>query len=429
MQKLELSKATSKYLKNTLWMFSEQFVKLFSIFIVNIFIARYLGPEQFGVLSFSVGVIAVALTLSRLGMESVLVRELIENANKASVYVGTAFALILLAGIFCSISLLFMLNVFGVAAELTQFILLLSISLIPQAFLVLEYHFQSQTRAKYSSLAKSLALMVSAIIKLALVFNQAHIFSILLAILVESILIAAFLLYIYQKKQQALFSFQFDKVIAAKLLRSSFPMLMASLTTVLYMRIDQFMIKALIGDFELGVYAAVSKMYELWVMVAVVLSTSLLPAIVRLKNKSINEYESAMVLLFRGVILISVLVAALSTIFAENVIEMLFGDAFALGVTPFVILMWASVFAAMGSVTVRYLTVEKVEKKVAQRAFLALSLNIVSNTALIPLYGVSGAAISTLFSLVIANYMIDFMDKDVKKLWSLKNQAIFIKTI
>jgi len=406
-------------------MFSEQFIKLLSIFIVNIFIARYLGPEQFGLLSFCIGVVAIALSISRLGMESVLIRELIENIDKVNVYIGTAFLLILLTGVFCVLTLYLMLNIFDVDQNTKQYILLLSLCLIPQAFLVLDYHFQSQTRAKYSSLVKSLALIISGLIKLYLVYIEASLFSIIIAIVFESALIALFLLYIHNKKQVSPFSFIFDKSVALKLIKSSYPMLLASLTTILYMRVDQFMIKALIGDFDLGVYAAVSKLYEMWVMVAVVLCTSLLPAIVRLKEKSNEEYEIKMVLLFRGVIGISILVSILTTTFAENIIELLFGEAFVLGTLSFQILMWSSAFAAIGSVTMRYLTVEKLEKKVAQRAVVALVVNISLNAVLIPFIGINGAAISTLISLVIANYFIDYTDKDLKQLLYLKNKAVF----
>jgi len=407
-------------------MFSEQFIKLLSIFIVNIFIARYLGPEQFGLLSFCIGIVAITLTISRLGLESVLIRELIENTDKVSAYIGTAFLLILLTGGLCVFTLYLTLNIFDIDQNTKKYILLLSICLIPQAFLVLDYHFQSQVRAKYSSLAKSLALLVSGIIKLYLVYIEASLFSIVIAIVLESLLIAVFLLTIYNKKQVSSFSFIFDKSVALKLIKSSYPMLLASLTTVLYMRVDQFMIKALIGDFDLGVYAAVSKLYEMWVMVTVVLCTSLLPAIVRLKEKSNEEYEKKMVLLFRGVIGISVLVSISTTLFAENIIALLFGEPFVLGTLSFQILMWSSAFAAIGSVTMRYLTVEKLEKKVAQRAVVALIVNISLNAVLIPFIGINGAAISTLISLAIANYFIDYTDKDLKQLLYLKNRAVFL---
>jgi O-antigen/teichoic acid export membrane protein len=420
-----LNAGSLKYLKNTLWIFLEQFIKVFAIFVVNIFIARYLGPEQFGLLSFSIGVVAIALAISRLGMESVLIRELIENVDNASTYVGTAFLLMTLTGIFCTVILFLSLHLMNIDAELAQYISLLSLSLIPQAFLVLDYHFQSQTRAKYSSLAKSLALVISGLIKLLIIYLQQSLFILIIAIVFESVLISMFLLIIYNKKQSKSFRFILGKEIAIKLLKSSYPMLLAALTTVLYMRIDQFMIKAFLGDYELGVYSAISKLYELWVMVTVVLCTSLLPAIVRLKDKSIAEYERGMILLFRGVIVVSTLVSIFSSFFADTLILLLFGEQFISGTVSFIILMWSSIFAAMGSVTVRYLTVEKLEKKVALRAVIALTFNVFLNALFIPLLGLHGAAISTLCSLIIANYLIDFIDKDLKKLWRLKNRSVF----
>lgn len=415
-----------KYLKNTSWIFLEQFVKLCAIFIVNIFIARYLGPEKYGVLSLSVSVVAIALTVSRLGMESVLIRELIGNTSKAAVYITTAFSLIFTAGIFCIFLLYLILKLINVDKDTFNYIIFLSLSLIPQAFLVFDYYFQSQVKAKYSSLAKSLALVISAVFKLYLISVKASLLALIAAILFESILIAIFLFYIYLKKQSTPFQIKFDKVVASKLLKCSFPMLLASLTTVLYMRVDQLMIKAMLGNFDLGVYSAVSRLYELWVMVSVVLCASLLPAIVRLKEQALSSYEHNMVLFFRVVVGASLFVAVLSSIFANELIQLLFGQLYMGGVLPFKILMWSSVFASIGSVTMRYLVVEKLERKVAQRTAVALGVNVVMNFILIPIVGLSGAAISTLISLLIANYIIDFFDKDLHQLLRLKNRAIFL---
>ncbi|WP_028765176.1 flippase [Shewanella colwelliana] len=416
-----------KYFKNTFWIFFEQLIKLLSLFVINIFIARYLGPDKFGLLSFCVGIIAVLLTLSRLGMESVLVRELIENSNSAAAYVQTAFSLVFVAGGLCIVSLYFLLHLLNVDEQTFNYLIVLSFSLLPQAFLVLDYHFQSQVRAKFSSLAKSLALVISAIIKVYLIYIQANIFYVICAMLIESCLIAFFLLYVYNCFQQTKFSLGFDRSVAIKLLKSCFPMLLAALTTVLYMRTDQLMIKWLVGDFDLGIYSAVSRIYEMWVMVTVVLCSALLPAIVRLKENSEYVYEEKMVLLFRIIIALSFLMSLFSLFFARDIVTIVFGEDYLKGVFVFQILMWSSMFAAMGSLTMRFLTVEKLERKVALRSFFALTVNVCLNFLLIPLYGINGAAISTLISLILANYVIDFFDKDLKKLLLIKNRAILFQ--
>jgi O-antigen/teichoic acid export membrane protein len=411
-----------------MWMFSEQIVRLLALFIVNIFIARYLGPASFGILSFSIGIVAVLLTVARLGMESILVRELIIHQDKTGIYMSTAFCSILITGLLLIAVIIVALNITDVDENTKYCTLLISLSLIPQAFLVLDYQFQSQTRAKYSALAKSIALIFSAIIKLYLVKTEAGLYAFATAILLESFLIAVFLYWVHRIKQTTHLKLDFDFQIAKSLYKSSTPMLLASLTTVLYMRIDQFIIKIILGDYETGVYSAISRLYEVWVMVTVVLCTSLLPAIVKLKEKSAVEYDTKLILLFRVVLILCVVVSAMTTVFSKKIILLLFGEPYIDGTTSFTILMWSAPFAALGSVTIRYLTVEKLENKVAIRAVVALVVNLVLNLLLIPNLGINGAAISTLLSLFVANYLIDYFDRDLKHLLYLKNGIFFRKT-
>jgi O-antigen/teichoic acid export membrane protein len=173
-------------------------------------------------------------------------------------------------------------------------------------------------------------------------------------------------------KGQPKFVTKFDKKYISPLLRSAWPMVLSTLAIIMYMRVDQIMIKNMLGTYELGLYSAGTRIYEGWIMVFVVISTSLLPAIVKLKESASEQYEKRLSqlfsLLFWGAMIGSVFVA----IYSEEVIRLVFGQKFIGAETVFMLVMWSAPFAAIGSLTARYLIVEKMERKITLRSVVTL---------------------------------------------------------
>jgi O-antigen/teichoic acid export membrane protein len=102
-----------------------------------------------------------------------------------------------------------------------------------------------------------------------------------------------------------------------------------------------------------------------------------------------------------------------------------FGDEYKEAGLSLIIIMWASAFAALGFISARYLTVEGLEGKIFIRTLVALVLNIFLNFVLIPLYGIEGAAISTLISIIVSSYLLDYFDPKLKRQLEMKNLALF----
>lgn len=424
--KLRKNQEFMKYFRNTSWMFAEQGVKIVSAVFVGIYIARYLGPEQFGLLSYAIAVVAVLAAITRLGMDSILVRELVVHPEDKQQYIGTAFGLMLIASI---IGVVIVAGVIGLIESDPQtkiYIWIISVGLIFQTLLVIDYAFQSQVKAKYSSIAKSVALSLSALIKICLVIFHADLLLFVLSYAFDHVLIALSLLIMYLTKQQPSFLFIFNAKLVKPLLKSAWPMVMSAVSIILYMRIDQIMIKNMLDSEQVGLYAAMTRVYEGWIMIPVILCASLLPAIVKMKSISQIQYEKRLILLFSIVFWLSMIVAVITALFSDVIINLTFGSEYAAASSVLVVIMWSSSFAALGSVTYRYLIAENMEKKIAVRTFVALAVNVTLNFILIPLYGIEGAAVATLVCIITANYLIDYLDSDLKQLIGIKNNALLI---
>ena len=313
--------------------------------------------------------------------------------------------------------------------ETKLYIFLLSISLFFQTVLVIDYNFQGRVKSKYSTLSKSSALLVSSFIKIYLVLVEAELTHLVIAFMLDHLITATFLVAMHIYKKQPNFIFKFDIALARSLLKSAWPMTLSALAIMLYMRVDQIMIKNMLDVHQLGLYAAATRIYEGWIIIPYVISMSLIPAIVHLKSQSIDIYESRLTQLFSFLIWLGIFSALSTYFFGDWLINIAFGHEYIASASVLNIIMWSSVLTAIGSVTSRYLTVENMEKKIATRSVLGLLINILLNMILIPVYGINGAAIATLVTLLIVNYFINYLDDELNQLLRICNNAFFLKRV
>ena len=70
-----------KYFKNTSWLFAEKIIRMMVGLFIGIWVARYLGPEQFGLFSYAVSFVGLFTAISTLGLDTIVVRELVKNES------------------------------------------------------------------------------------------------------------------------------------------------------------------------------------------------------------------------------------------------------------------------------------------------------------------------------------------------------------
>jgi len=429
LKKLKQNACVVLYLKNSAWMMAEYAFKVLAAIFVTIYVARYLGPVDFGLLSYALAVVAISMAVSRLGMESILVRELSRFPGHRQAYMATAFFLMIFSAVVVFSSLAVAMYLFESDGDTRLYVWVMSIGIIFQSWLLIDYNFQSQVKAKYSSVAKSAAMCFGSVIKLVLVFMQADLLAFVVAFALDHFFIAFFLVCVHLKQRQPNFLKGCDFKLVRPLLKSAWPMVLAALGVALYMKIDQLMIKNMLGDEQLGFYSAATRIYDGWIIVPFVLSLSLLPAIVKLKKGNDKKYERNMVLLFSLLFWMGVFAAIIASFFGDQVIRLTFGAEFLPSAEVLGTVMWAAAFAALGTASARYLTVEGMEKKIAIRTFLGLVLNASLNFYLIPRCGIQGAAYATLITMLFANYLINYFDSGLGQLVRICNQAITLKWV
>ena len=232
-----------KILANVSWLAFEKIIALIITLAVGIYVARYLGPENFGILNYSQSFVGLFLAIATLGLDGLVIRELVKNDDQRDVLLGTTFFLKLTGSIFLLFIVIFASQSAGNDNATNTIIFIITTGIIFQSFNNIDFYFQSKVESRYSVFVKTIAIIIISSIKICLIIFKANLIYFAIVISVESLLIAIGLIFIFKKRSLSIFDWRFDKRIAISLLRDSWPMILSGVVVSIYTKIDQVMIK------------------------------------------------------------------------------------------------------------------------------------------------------------------------------------------
>lgn len=412
-----------KYLGNTLFLLSEKIIRSIIGLTVGIMLARYLGPEKFGQLSLAQGIAFLLATLSALGLDSVVVKELVERKTKKDLILGTSFFMKLVCNLFILLGVIVIFQ--STKEEIFFLVLIFTISNLLLSFQIIDFFYQSQVMSKYVVVVNVCAVLISGTLKLLCIYFQQSLIIICLIFVIESLIYAiGLLIFYFFKSNNSLFKWSFNRKLALSLSNKSLPLLLAAGSVSLYMKIDQLMIASFLGERDLGIYSAALKLSEAWYFLPVIICGSLFPSIINSKKISDRLYEERMQSLYTFLAWIAISIALVVSIFNDQLINILFGKQFESSSTVLLIHIWACVFVFIGVAFSKYLVNEGLTRIQFIRTFFGLIINILLNLLLIPKYGILGAAYALLISQIFANLIFDLFDPRFHTQFKFKLNAI-----
>lgn len=395
--------------------------------LVGVWVARYLGPEQFGQFNYAMAYVVIFGAIAGLGMNGVVVRELVRKQCEARATLGSAFTLLIIGGFVAAGLAVF--TIFWLRPDdmLTKaMVVILSIGLIFKSTDVVKYWFESQLQSRYSVWVENSIFIVMAGIKVVMIVTQATLLDFVLITLTETILVAVGLLVIYIKKANLVGVWEIKITIAKKLLADCWPLIFSSLAVTIYLRIDQVMLAEMVDDHAVGIYSAAVRISEVWYFIPMAIVGSVLPSVVRAKEISETVYENRLQRLYDLMVALSLIIAIPMTFLSDVIISILFGDAYQGAGSILSINIWAGVFVFLGAACGVYTNVENIPKYSLMQTLLGMLVNIALNYILIPVLGVTGAAIATVFSYAISALSALFFNRTRRNgILMLKSLVIF----
>ncbi len=399
--------AFEKYFKNTVWLMLGRVLSM----VVGFIIARYLGPASFGDLNFAIAFTGIFAAVGTLGLDSFVIREVINHPRNKYQVLGTAFWMRVAVNILLIPTAVVIYSWFRSMAVIKDESLALLIALCGTAslfksFNIIDSWFQSQVKSKYVVQVQNICLVISAFFKVALILLRMPVVYFALALAFDGLFLALGLVFIYRKKaEQQILKWRFRSVRAKSLLRQSWPLILSAVMVSLYMQIDLVMLKTK-GSEAVGVYAAAARISEAWFFIPIAIVTSVFPAIIYARKTDLPRYLKRLQNLYDLLISISLPVALVISIGANTIISIVYGNQYEGAGLMLSIHIWSGIFVFLGSASSQYLLAEGFTIIAFKRTALGAIVNILLNIWLIPIYGGIGAAVATLIAYFVATFSI-----------------------
>lgn len=398
-KKLENRHNLQKIIGNTGWLFADKILRMGVGLLVGVWVARYLGPEQFGLFNYVVAFVALFATVATMGLDGIVVRDILREPAKVNTTLGTAFVLQ------CIGSLVAVVITFATIAWLRPndslvkaMVVILGFSLMFKPTEVVKYWFESQVESRYTVWVENAVFVIMAAVRVAMILLQAPLIAFIWVALGEAVLVAVGLLVIYAKQGGQISVWQPGIMRAKSLLMDSWALILSSVAIIIYMRIDQIMLGEMLGGEAVGIYSAAVRISEVWYFIPIVITASVFPAIIDAKKQSEKLYTERLQMLYDLMTMMSLSAAIFISFLADPIIRLLYGHAYHQSGVVLTIHIWAGVFVCLGVARGKWLLVENLNIYSFFYTGLGAIINIIGNYLAIPKYGVNGAAFATIVS-------------------------------
>lgn len=391
---------------NTGWLMADKVVRLGVGLFVGVWVARYLGPEQFGLMNYAMAIVALFGTVAGLGLNGIVVRDLVRKPGEASGTLGTAFLLQLIAGFAAFVLAVGAVSILRPADEVARAITaVLGFTLVFKAAEVAKYWFESQVSSRYTVLAENTVFLVMSATRFALIMAKAPLMAFVFAALAEAALIGAALLLVHARKAGGLLTWRASMPRARSLLAESWPLILGAMASMINMRMDQVILGAMVDDAAVGNYSAAVRLAEVWLIVPGIIGSSIYPAIISAKEKNEEVYRARILRIVKLMAAAVLPVAFIISVLSGRIIHLVYGQEYALAGDYLAIYIWTGVPYLIFFVLNQMFYIEGLLKIGFVVSVFSVASNLSLNFLLIPVFGGIGAAIATLITAVASTLL------------------------
>ncbi|MEH1837393.1 MAG: flippase [Nostoc sp.] len=410
---------------NTGWLFADRILRMGASLVVGVWIARYLGVQQYGLFNYALAFVSLFSPIFTLGLDDVVVRHIVRQSSNKEEILGTTFWLKLLGGVASVLLAVGTMLFLGENETLKIWLVaILGMAGVFRATDTIELWFQSQVQSKYTVIAKNIAFLLNSIIKIALIVTKAPLLAFAWVTLAEFVMSAIGLLIIYQVKGSSLWLWRWSFSVAKTLMKDSLPLIFSGFAILIFMKIDQVMLGQMIGNTEVGVYSAAVRVSEIWYFIPGAIVSSVAPTIYVAKEKSESLYYQRIGQLLSLMTCISFGIALPMTFLSDNIIMMMFGSGYAEAGGILAVHIWTSLFVFMGLATSPWFIAEGLNHVSLGKTLFGAILNIILNLLLIPKYAGLGAAIATIISQAAAAFVCNAFDSRTQKIFQIQVRSL-----
>lgn len=412
-----------KVIKNVSWIIVCKVIQSFIALFMSMITARYLGPSNYGLISYASSIVAFVVPIAQLGIRNILVEEIINFPEREGATLGTSLFMTIVTSIFCIIGCITFVGVVNAGEKDTLIVCaLFSVSLIFQMAEMIQYWYQAKLLSKYTSILSLVAYLLVAIYKIWLLVTGKNVYWFAISYAFDSFLISFGLFVIYKRLGKQKLSI--SVLLAKEMLAKSKYYIISNMMVTVFSQTDKIMIKLINGNVENGYYSTAFTCACMLSFIYGAVIDSLRPVIFSSKKISQIKFEINIVLLYSIIICMGLVQGIIMTMFAYPIINVLYGNDY-LGAVPVLrVLTWYLPFSYMGTIRNIWMLAEKKYQFLWKINLFGAISNVLCNYFLIPLYGAVGAAVATVITQFFTNVIMCFIVKSIRPTFKLITQSL-----
>ena len=418
----------NKETKNAGWLIGGKIAQMVLAFFVGTLSARYLGPSNYGLISYANALIAFFLSFCTLGMNGVIIKEFIDYPEKQGETLGSVIGFRIVSSLLSAILVICVSFIIDYGEwETIVVVVLCSISLLFNVFGTINQWFLHKYNSKISAIAGFVAYVITAGYKILLLILKKSVFWFAFATSVDYIVIAAILYVAYKKNggQKLTVSFKRGKEILSK----SYHYILSGMMVSIYGQSDKLMLKHMLSESQVGYYAIATSLCAMWTFVLSAIIDSMYPTIVNSFKQDKALFEKRNRQLYAIVFYVSMFVSVCFMVLGDLVIKILYGQAYMSSVGPLKIVTWYTAFSYLGVARGSWMVCNNKQKYIKYMYVPAIIINLCLNYFLIPIWGPSGAAFASLVTQICTSMILPLFIKDLRPNAKLMFEAIIFKGV
>ena len=411
---------------NTSWLLFDKVSRMGLGLIVVVWIARIVGPAEFGVFNYATALVSMVSALSALGLQGILTRDLVRTPAARAELLASALALRLvasLAGVVVAMVAIWVLRPGDQLAAVL--VLILALSALPQCADIIEYECQSRLQAKPIVVLRNCAFFSFVLVKSGLALWGAGIVLFAASNTAEIVMAGALMAWYAHSRGIPLSLAHASWSACRNLLRDCLPVVISSVAILIYMRIDQLMLGQMLGDEAVGMYSAAARVSEAWYFVPVSIMVSVAPLLTKWHQEGTAVYAKRLRQLMTGMLWLGIAVAALLTWGGHSLVHLLYGNAYSPASTVLIVHAWTGPFVALGLVTGSWFLNNGLLRYSMFQTLIGATANIALNLLMIPRWGAAGAALATVVSQAISTTIVNGLIPACRPVFMMQVRCVF----
>ena len=424
-KKINLSSTKGLIVQNLFWAIMGKFVNLLSGLLVGIIVARYLGPEQYGLMNYVLSYVFLFQTFAIFGLDSIEIREEARHQANFETIIGTAFGIKIITGVIFMILSIATSYIMEADSYTTILVAIYSFSIVLNSFSVIRNYFTSIVQNEYVVKAEISRCLLSMAIKVVLLLLHLPLIWFIVSYMVDFAFLASGYVMAYHAKIGKLRTWKFDKKSAFFLLKESFPLLLTSAAVIMYQRIDQVMIGQMVDKSAVGFFSVATRFVEVLIYIPMTLAQTISPVLVRARERSEQEYEKKCQQFMNLSLWLSLSAAFVTSLLANQIVGLTFGSAYAPAVGVLQIMAFKVASVALSNTAGTMLVCEGLQKYAIFRDTFGCIVCIVLNYLLLPHYGIIAAAYVAIISNIAAGYVADAFIPAYRHLFVRQTKSLF----